>query len=99
MAARVVVSRSEAVLAQIVVDLADSLGEEIDPGYRVIANEGTVAGREQGQPVPAPSREGAPSHLPTARVSRSCLGYVSRRVRSRRRLGSAWLSRSWVTIS
>ncbi len=50
MAAQVVVSRSEAVLAQIVVDLADSLNEEIDPGYKVIANAGTVAGREQGQP-------------------------------------------------
>ncbi len=55
MAAQVVVSRSEAVLAQIVVDLADSLHEEIDPGYKVIANAGTVAGREQGQPVPAPA--------------------------------------------
>jgi len=42
MAAQVVVSRSEAVLAQIVVDLADSLHEEIDPGYKVIANAGTV---------------------------------------------------------
>jgi len=42
MAPQVVVSRSEAVLAQIVVDLADSLHEEIDPGYKVIARAGTV---------------------------------------------------------
>ncbi len=42
MAAQVVVSRSEAVLAQIVVDLADSLHQEIDPGYEVIAHAGTV---------------------------------------------------------
>ncbi len=54
MAAQVMVSRSEAALAQIVVDLADSLGEEIDPGFTVIANAGTAAAGEQGQPVPAP---------------------------------------------
>jgi len=42
MAAQVVVSRSEAVLAQIVVDLADSLHQKIDPGYKVIAHAGTV---------------------------------------------------------
>jgi hypothetical protein len=42
MAAQVVVSPSEAALAQIVVDLADSLHQEIDPGYKVIAHAGSV---------------------------------------------------------
>ncbi len=40
MAAQVVVSPSEAALAQIVVDLADSLDDEIDPGFKVIADAG-----------------------------------------------------------
>jgi len=43
MAGRVVVSRSEAALAKIVVDLGDSLHQEIDPAYRVIAHAGTCA--------------------------------------------------------
>lgn len=42
MAAQVVVSPTEAALAQIVVDLADSLHQEIDPGYKIIAHAGTV---------------------------------------------------------
>jgi hypothetical protein len=42
MAAQVVVSPTEAALAQIVVDLADSLHDEIDPGYRAIAHAETV---------------------------------------------------------
>ncbi len=42
MTAQVVVSPSEAALAQIVVDLADSLHQKIDPGYKVIAHAGSV---------------------------------------------------------
>jgi hypothetical protein len=43
MATRVVVSLTEAALAQIVVDLADSLNDEIDPGFKVIANASPTA--------------------------------------------------------
>lgn len=51
MAAQVVVSRSEAVLAQIVVDLADSLHQEIDPGYKVIANAAVTTNAHTSLPA------------------------------------------------
>ncbi len=43
MAAQVMVSPTEAALAQIVVDLADSLDDEIDPGFKVIADAGVMS--------------------------------------------------------